>query len=557
MTTQINETTPAAGTLEHIDPNVLLVETNVRTEASLTKQFIASLKELGVRTPVTAVRGTDGVVRVRTGQRRTLGAREAGLRSIPVYITDEVPGHAADNVDRLVEQITENDQRSALTQADRVNGIQQLLDTGLSITKVAKKLAVSGERVRNSKAVAGSQTALDALSDPARPVTLAEAAAIAEFDGDDDAVERLRRCAGGQYFEHQLSQLRRAREDAALQEAAAKEWRDKGYAVLSEQPASFDPDPQCVPLDSLLRPDGQPATDADVTDPAQWAVLMTEDTVFTDKETGELVNEFDVDWDTEDNPDSEPEEGQRHFNSVTETTGWAPEYFCLDYTAAGLTPTERFLGGRNNFPGVEADEAADNDGAPTVDELVERRAKAAAAQEEADKRDRRKVVALNRLGDAAQEVRREFVKTLLARKTAPKGAATFIATILADDPFLLTTNGGGQTAAELLGAPARAFNSGNLADSETRTGGVRELVAKAGGDARATVITLGLVLGALEARCPKDAWRGVNGYTWRGAGSKAYLGFLADNGYTLAPVEEVITGKKKADKVYDAWLAQK
>ena len=75
------------GVLEHLDPNEVEVETNVRTEASLTKQFIASIKEQGVLVPVVAVR-EDGKVKVRAGQRRTLAAREAGLASIPVYISD-------------------------------------------------------------------------------------------------------------------------------------------------------------------------------------------------------------------------------------------------------------------------------------------------------------------------------------------------------------------------------------------------------------------------------------------------------------------------------------
>jgi len=38
----------------------------------------------------------------------------------------------------VTEQIVENDQRRQLTEAQRVRGIQQLLDAGLSVTKVAK-----------------------------------------------------------------------------------------------------------------------------------------------------------------------------------------------------------------------------------------------------------------------------------------------------------------------------------------------------------------------------------------------------------------------------------
>lgn len=152
MTEPIPTTT---GVLENVDPGDLQIENNVRIEASLTKQFVASIKENGVLVPIVAIRDGDGKLWVRAGQRRTLAAREAGLASVPVYVTNA----DVDTATRLVQQITENDQRLALTNTDRVQGIQQLLDTGLSVTKVAKRLAVSPDRVKQSKAVAGSPTA--------------------------------------------------------------------------------------------------------------------------------------------------------------------------------------------------------------------------------------------------------------------------------------------------------------------------------------------------------------------------------------------------------------
>ncbi|GAB4661640.1 hypothetical protein MOKP64_39540 [Mycobacterium avium subsp. hominissuis] len=46
---------------------------------------------------------------------------------------------------------------------------------------------------------------------------------------------------------------------------------------------------------------------------------------------------------------------------------------------------------------------------------------------------------------------RDFVKKLLAHKSAPKGAAMFIADCLARDSYLLTNNKALDTTAELLG----------------------------------------------------------------------------------------------------------
>ena len=110
------------------------------------------------------------------------------------------------------------------------------------------------------------------------------------------------------------------------------------------------------------------------------------------------------------------------------------------------------------------------------------------------KRERRKVLALNKLGDAAASVRREFVRKLLARKTLPKGAATFVADCLVRDSYMLTQHDGPSTAAELLGIDAAAIHKA-----------VSDLPA--GSDNRALVIALALVLGSLESRTGKDAWR--------------------------------------------------
>ena len=130
---------PPQGTLEHLDPHALALETNVRDDAALDADFVASVKEHGVMNPIVAVRGSDGVVRVRAGQRRTLAARESGLATIPVYVRQVADGdEQAQVVERVAEQIVENDQRQALTDAQRVRGIQQMLDAGVQVTMVEK-----------------------------------------------------------------------------------------------------------------------------------------------------------------------------------------------------------------------------------------------------------------------------------------------------------------------------------------------------------------------------------------------------------------------------------
>ncbi len=486
------------GVLEHLDPNAIEVEVNVRTEASLTKQFIASIKEQGVLVPVVAVR-EDGKVKVRAGQRRTLAAREAGLTSIPVYIANT----DLDTATRLSQQIVENDQRLALSATDRVKGIQQLLDTGLSMTKVAKRLSVSPERVKKSKVVAESETAMAALD--AGTVTLDEAAALAEFADDENAVERLMRAVGRSYFEHEVERLRQDRQTALDREAAAGPWREQGFAVIQRRDAV---DMEAWPLSALLTEGGDAVFDVQlaVKDPANWAITLSDEAVFTDTD-GSPVDESLIDWATEDDPEAEAKEGMLHCDSVVEKVAWVPDvYYCLNPEAEGLTVSSWYKAtGAAPMPDLSSED-------------LKRKA--------AEKAERRRVIVLNKAGDAAQTVRRKFVTELLQRKTPPKGTAPFVAERLIADPYLLQR--GGDVASELLGADIR---SGELLDHVS--------------DARAEVVLLGVALGSLEFATGRDKWRSPD------STSSAYLQFLEANGYGLSAVEQVIVGSKSAADCYE------
>jgi ParB family chromosome partitioning protein len=107
--------TATLGTIEHIDPAQIEVETNIRTTVKLDPGFVASIREYGVLSPVGCRRTDDGTVTVRIGQRRVLAAREVGLATVPAYI---VEGDDS-TVERLLEQFVENEQRAALTEPER------------------------------------------------------------------------------------------------------------------------------------------------------------------------------------------------------------------------------------------------------------------------------------------------------------------------------------------------------------------------------------------------------------------------------------------------------
>ena len=134
-------------------------------------------------------------------------------------------------------------------------------------------------------------------------------------------------------------------------------------------------------------------------------------------------------------------------------------------------------------------------------------------------------------------MRRSWIREKLCpRRTAPKGGARFVAQCLTRDIRLIEEYHGTAIAAELLG----------FGDSAAMNVHVRDLAANT--DGRAQVITLALVLGALEARTAKDAWR-YGGRGDRCCGPADLLQFLQANGYELSDVEKIVTGELDSEAV--------
>lgn len=505
----------ALGTLEHIDPNTLDLGRNVRDHVELDPEFTASIADHGVLVPLTAVRAADGTITVREGQCRTLAARAAGLATVPVYITDDT---AADdnsrNVQRVTQQMITNDKRRPLTEAQRAKGIQELLIAGLTPTKVAKTLTVPKAVVEAAAAAAASTSALDAMDNS--QLTIEQAAALVEFEDDPDALTYIIEAQSPGEFEHRVSERRQHIATAAARAEAATAYIGQGYTMLAGQPSWGDSNNLYkYRLQSLCTPDGKSApNDSPAANPALWAVWLEEMPAYIDTRTGTDVDENEVDWDVDANDHDTPaEDGYIHPRFIEETVRFEPAYYCTDRAAAGLTTWSE----RNQGRGIRDTDTSGED---------------AEKRKEAERREKRKVVALNKLGVAAEQVRQAWVKDkLLTRKTPPKGAAIFIAAQLSAHPSLLVGHRADDTAAAMLGTESVSKSVTALPPT---------------GDGRATVILLGLLLGALEEETPKDAWR--QGYTTY---SKDYLTFLAANGYELSDIEKVITKAMKADKLYD------
>jgi ParB family chromosome partitioning protein len=437
-------------TLEMLDPSTLTVDVNVRKDAGLTKEFVASIKEHGVMEPVIAHRKEDGTVHVLMGQRRTRAAVEAARPLIPVMIID-----SPEEADRIVTQVVENIQRAELTEADEADAYHQLSLIGVSAASIAKKTGRTKTTVEGALKARASGAGAAALS---KGYTIEEALIMAEFEGDEDATEELESVIMDEPDQllHVAQLLRDRRESAAALAALSEELEAQGKAIVED--AGHYADDRNLYLSAANRADGEPATDED----ANAYIISTD------------------------------YRGQHKAKPVI--TGWKE---------LGFTPRyERYDGGSHAQKGPMTEE---------------------------QKAERKTLIANNKAMESATKVRREFVKTLLARKQAPKGWQYF--TVHAITHHAETASGyEGKVAAEMVGAKVEESNA-------WAWNPLWEHVAKT--TARPEFSLIALVCAGYEKTIAKDSWRSPS------QTHRDYLNQLVTWGYTPSEVEQIILDSAK------------
>ncbi len=252
------DTATIPGTIEHVDPQTLVIEANVRPSAPVTPAFVQSIRENGVLVPVVARRDEHGNVLVRMGQRRTLGAREAGAATIPVYIVE------ADDAttERIIRQLAENDHRDGLSDGDRAAAFHQLAFEGMSVTAIAKRTATKPKDVKTALAVAENPVAASAIHE--HTLTLDQAAVLIEFDDDPEIRADLIDVATTDpaQFAHAAQRARDDRERAKVKADAEAELAGRGYEILDRDRGYYETD--YTRLSELVTADGERAKVEDI-----------------------------------------------------------------------------------------------------------------------------------------------------------------------------------------------------------------------------------------------------------------------------------------------------
>ena len=223
-------TAPAATTsvtVELIDPATAVLDENIRTNPTLSAEFLAQIRTEGVRVPVLARRGDDGTIYVWDGQRRLLAAREEGLSGIlAIFGTSD-----ASKVARITDQLTSFN-RDDMSNTDRVAAFEQLALEGISVARIAKTTGTSKATVNAALAVSKSATAKEALE--SQPITLDVAMRLAEFDGNDDAAARILDAVECGYdLDHTVQRIRDDIAIDAVRDRITAEYAAQGIRTFS------------------------------------------------------------------------------------------------------------------------------------------------------------------------------------------------------------------------------------------------------------------------------------------------------------------------------------
>jgi len=350
----------------------------------------------------------------------------------------------------------------------------------------------------------GTEALLDVIADSSTLATLVvDRIRLADFEDDPDTVKALVAAASTGQFEHAAQRARDERERTQRRQAFAAELGEQGITVLG---AGAD----ATPLHRLTDAEGANLTDTDHAQCPGHAATITRRYGQIDPTTGQPVAD-ELDDEELDDEDFLDEDAEQEGEEPGTVWGEYPSavFVCTDPEGNGHTRIAR------SHDGYDSGSTK-----PKLADMNEDDAEAARAQ-------RRDVIESNKAWRAAEPVRREWLRGLLARKTPPKGSAALVAAALACDADTVTRIGGNHLAAELLGCEDTSYG---------RNSALAVLIDRAS-ELRAQVLSLAVVLAGYEDATHAGSWRHVDPATRR------YLTYLAEGGYTLADVERRACGQ--------------
>jgi ParB/RepB/Spo0J family partition protein len=221
-------------TLAHIPINLIdPPSTNCRSVAGEVDDLARSIRVHGLLTPLRLRPVDGGRYEVVAGERRWRAAQLAGLVEVPAAIDAELG-----EVELLSAQLAENTDRLELTQLERLQAVQQLLELGAGDEEVAARTGMEPRELSVLRRMA-------ALPDEARrlldegALAIADAAMLAQIGDAEVVAQALADIADGH---HPRAAIDRAPEKVRRRrvECAARARLEKQRVRIIDAPAGYD-----------------------------------------------------------------------------------------------------------------------------------------------------------------------------------------------------------------------------------------------------------------------------------------------------------------------------
>jgi ParB family chromosome partitioning protein len=465
---------------------------NVREDLDLDEEFLDSIA-FEILDPLRITPDGAGGYRVIDGHRRLAAAVARGVPEVPY---DLAADREHDQAGQFLDMFRLHHHRKDLTALEEAGALFAASNCGASKTRIRKATGLDKDQLATALK-AGSITgyARETAAGSGHAITLEQVALLAEFENDEEAVNRIMNdLCSGRSGQHAAELIRQEHAEAAEHERLVAQLLADGYTVTGEQPPNG-----CI-LHSLQH-DGQEITpEAHAACPGRGAYFNSYQPL-------------------------QP----RHYCTEPEANGHASRY--------QSTPLPDLSGSASDdYSRGEADGHSHGHGDPG--DGAEARAQ------------RKLVIDGNKAWAAACTVRRQWLAgTLLARRTAPKEAMPFITCQLLAMPQALrdavARAPGSQLFRQITGGAFKPSTIDAWAPGRLPLA-LLAVIATAYED-------------RMDGPEGRKTWRTDQRYTQCDRGEAGfYLRFLASTGYELAPIEQAVadgvpyTGDHAGDELRQA-----
>ncbi|MBB2749183.1 UNVERIFIED_ORG: ParB family chromosome partitioning protein [Microbispora rosea subsp. rosea] len=212
---------------------------NKRKEYKITPEFCRSLQALQEHPLIVfpAPEGADVPYWVYDGNRRLMGARQAGMQKLECIIDFTL---TADKARQLIGQVTTAEQREGLSPQEVAEALFDAVEAGATRTEIWRKTGFKAATLRTAlKASRLPQEVRDKAAAANYDWTLEDYALLAEFEGDNEATDQIMEMINrgrNTSVKYAVEYVRNERAELAAYQALVEQLTQAGIPITEDIP---------------------------------------------------------------------------------------------------------------------------------------------------------------------------------------------------------------------------------------------------------------------------------------------------------------------------------